>query len=478
MAFSLLLVLWILPGLVMAVTPIGYRDVIGLSRDALVTAFATSSEFVVLPILAMRGKELLRRHQLERPESDSLIDIVIPVSFNFPHVAKILSLSFVVFAGWFSGVQIEGSEWVRLAFAGIASSFASVNLAIPFLLELFRIPEDMFQLFIATSVLNSHFGALLAAMHVLVLALLVTCARTGVLTFRWKRIVGFLLGTAILSAGVIGGGRYVFERDLDTTYLQGELIGTMQLAGATAPSVIHENLLPALTFEETRQFRIDLIRERGTIRVGFRPEGIPFSFYNRSGDLVGFDVAMAHSLARGLGVSIDFVAIRRAQAPQLLEKGVVDVVMAGVPIALELSRFVDYSDSYMDLHLAFLVEDYRRDEFRDLESLRERPGLRIAALDDPYSLRSAENLLPGVTIVPVSNPRAFLEGREGPADAMVYAAEIASAWSLLYPQFAVAVPEGTLPSLPLAYMLPRGEPELLHFTKMLRTLSEGELSEQ
>jgi len=94
-ALSLIMVFWILPGLVMAVTPMRYRDVVGLSRDALVTAFATSSEFIVLPILAMRGKELLRRYDLERPESSSLIDIIIPVSFNFPHVAKVLSLSFV-----------------------------------------------------------------------------------------------------------------------------------------------------------------------------------------------------------------------------------------------------------------------------------------------------------------------------------------------------------------------------------------------
>lgn len=238
----------------------------------------------------------------------------------------------------------------------------------------------------------------------------------------------------------------------------------MQLSGVGVPSVIHEELLPELSAEEAREFRFDLIRRRGSIRVGFRPEGIPFSFYNRSGGLVGFDVAMAHSLARVLGVSIDFVEIRRAQAAQLLESGVVDVVMAGIPIALELSRFVDYSEPYMDLHLAFLVEDYRRNEFRDLASLLERPGLRIAALDDPYSLRSAESLLPNATIVPIANPRAFLEQRDGPADAMIYAAEIASAWSLLYPQFAVAVPEGTLPSLPLAYMLPRSEPELLHFT--------------
>jgi ABC-type amino acid transport substrate-binding protein len=155
--------------------------------------------------------------------------------------------------------------------------------------------------------------------------------------------------------------------------------------------------------------------------------------------------------------------MRRAMAAELLAQGVIDVVMAGVPIALELSRFVDYSDPYLDLHLAFLVEDYRRDEFRDLDRVSAREDLRVAALDDPYSLRSAQGILPRATIVPISHPRVFLEKRGEPVDGMIYAAEIASAWSLLYPQYAVVVPEQTLQSLPLAYMLPRNEPELLRF---------------
>jgi Na+/H+-dicarboxylate symporter len=463
-AFSLILTFWILPGLVMAVTPMRYRDVVGLSRDALVTAFATSSELVVLPILAIRGKELLRRYELERPESSALIDILIPVSYNFPHLAKVLSLSFVVFAGWFSGTQVDGVQWLRLALSGIASMFASVNVAMPFLLELFRIPEDMFQLFIATGVLNSRFGTLLAAMHILVFALLVTCARTGVLTFDWRRIARFALLAVLLPVATIAGARYGFERGGDTPDRQGELLGTMNLLREGVPFVVFEQPVALLSPSEREEFRIDVIRRRGTLRVGYRAEGLPFTFLNRNGALVGFDVEMAHSLARALGVSIEFVAIRRAMASELLASGVVDIVMAGIPIALELSRFVDYSDPYLDLHMAFLVEDYRRDEFRDLQRLTDRDDLRIAALDNPYSLRSAQQLLPQATIVPVSDPRVFLEKRNEPADAMLYAAEIASAWSLLYPQYAVVVPDGILASLPLAYMLPRDEPELRRFT--------------
>ena len=58
---SLLLTFWILPGLVASLTPIGYRNLVGQTRDALVTAFATGNIFIVLPVLAERSKELLRK---------------------------------------------------------------------------------------------------------------------------------------------------------------------------------------------------------------------------------------------------------------------------------------------------------------------------------------------------------------------------------------------------------------------------------
>ena len=48
--------------------------------------------------------------------------------------------------------------------------------------------------------------------------------------------------------------------------------------------------------------RFDLIRQRGTLRVGYRRDLLPFMFQNAQGQMVGFDAEMAHQLARDLGV--------------------------------------------------------------------------------------------------------------------------------------------------------------------------------
>ena len=91
--------LWVLPGLVACLTPIPVHQILNKTRDALITAFTTGELFIVLPILIDRSKELLITHGLPEPEEGSPPEVIVPAFYNFPHAAKLLSLSFVLFAG-------------------------------------------------------------------------------------------------------------------------------------------------------------------------------------------------------------------------------------------------------------------------------------------------------------------------------------------------------------------------------------------
>ena len=94
---------------------------------------------------------------------------------------------------------------------GLLTFFGSLNSAVPFLLDLFRIPADTFQLFLATGVINSRVGTLLAAVHTLVVAMLGTCAITGMLHVRKGPVLRYLAITAALTIAVIGGARALFN---------------------------------------------------------------------------------------------------------------------------------------------------------------------------------------------------------------------------------------------------------------------------
>jgi len=464
--FSLLMTFWVLPGLVTVLTPLRYRDVVGLSRDVMITAFATGSHFVVLPILAERSKELLRRSRLETDDTDPLVDVIIPVSYNFPHAAKILSLSFVLFAGWFAGTPLSASQYPTLAFSGVVSLFGSITLAMPFILDLFRIPEDMFQLFVATGVVNARFGTLLAAMNTLTLALLGTCAVTGALRLQWIRLARYTVVTLLLTAGLLGGTWMFFTQGVKQTYSEREMLVRMHMLRDTVPAVVHRTAPPTPEMR-AGETRLDAILRRGVLRVGYYgADAMPFAYNNASGALVGFDIEMAHSLARALGVTLEFVPTERpskgrAFAAQL-NSGSCDIIMSLTAITAAQSRYIDYSVPYLDVTAALVVEDHRRGEFGDRHALARRKDLRIGVPPDPYYQRRMRGFLPDAEFVEFASVGDFFAAPAG-VDAFLFAAEALASWTMLHPNYAVVVPDPPFQKAPAAYPLPRGEQSLVNY---------------
>ena len=154
--------------------------------------------------------------------------MIVPAFYSFPHVAKLLSLSFVLFAAWYSDTALTLAGRAQLALAGLVSLFGSMNAAIPFLLDLVHVPADTFQLFLATGVLNSRFGTLAAAMHMVVLALAGTYALTGQLRFSSARILRYVLVTAGATAATLAATALLLRATGVGTYDKDQVALSMQ----------------------------------------------------------------------------------------------------------------------------------------------------------------------------------------------------------------------------------------------------------
>ncbi|MDJ0867553.1 MAG: cation:dicarboxylase symporter family transporter [Myxococcota bacterium] len=460
-AFALIATFWLLPGLLAALTPVRHRDVLRVMRDALATAFATGSAFVVIPLVAAASKELIERHADDAEEADALIDVVVPASHTFPHSAKVLTLSFVLFAGWSIDSPVPVSSYPLLAVSGIAASFGSVNVAVPFLLDLMQLPHDVFRLFVATGVINSHLGTLLQTMHVLVLTVLAGAGVTGVLRPRWKAVGRFAVGTVLIVGAAVGGTRALYATLIDTSYHKDEILGGMKLLREPVPArVLRE--APLQLRPPARGDRLRTIVDRGVLRVCYRlPGTIPFAFFNARDELVGLDVEMAHSLARAVGTQLEFRPMPREVTDpgiaELLARGYCDIVMARSVVSTDAVTELAYSSTYLELNLGFVMRDHMRDEFASAAALAERDDLRIAVPDEGYYQRVLARLMPELELVPVQDIEDFLDAEEGEFDAIAVVAEEGSAWSLLRPRFGVVVPSPPMLKLPVAYPLPLGE---------------------
>jgi Na+/H+-dicarboxylate symporter/ABC-type amino acid transport substrate-binding protein len=459
---ALMVSLWVLPGLVAVLTPIRARDVLRESHDSLITAFIAGDLFIVLPGLMQASRTLLGRLTPGDQEPGRLTEVIVPASFNFPHTGKLLSLSFILFAGWFADAPVPFSGYPQLALAGLVTFFGSLNAAVPFLLDLFRIPTDTFQLFLATGVVNSRVGSLVAAVHTLVVALLVSCAVTGHLRWRRGPFLSYAGITAVLVVAVIGGTRVLFANAIAQDYSKDKVLASMHLVHEPVEATVARTPSPPLE-SPTAQSPLDDIKERGVLRVCYLPAALPFAFFNGQGDLVGFDVELAHRLAREMHVSLAFVPADRATLPALLADGYCDLAMSGVLVTTLRAREMLFSESYLDETLALVVRDHRREQFTSWDGIRELGAITIAAPGVPYYVDKLRELLP-LAVLKVGSPDGLrLPITDPQVDAMLLPAERGSAWTLIYPEYTVVVPGPDPIRVPLGYPIGKRDERLASF---------------
>jgi ABC-type amino acid transport substrate-binding protein len=177
----------------------------------------------------------------------------------------------------------------------------------------------------------------------------------------------------------------------------------------------------------------------------------------------GIDVEMAHALARDLGVSVEFVRIEMSRMQELLDAGYLDIVMSGLAITPDRLQQVAFSVPYLDQTLAFIVPDHRRDEFDTRDAVKRQQSLRLAIEGSTYYAHKVQAYLPQAEIVMLDSPRTFFRERGAELDALVYSAEAGSAWTLVYPEFTVAVPHPDILAVPVGYAISRGDREMTDF---------------
>lgn len=461
---ALMMTFWFLPILVTVLAPVRYRDVLARTKDALVMGFATDSLLIVLPMLSEQGRALVHQETGSIEEdSDAAVDVIVPASFNFPGAGKLLQLSFVLFAAWFNGSTISIMEYIEVSLAGLFSFFGKPVAAMPYLLDLVRVPADMFQLYMVSGVLAARFGTLVSVMQTFVLAVLGALAMAGMLRIRWR---GALTATALTIALLVvsaAGTRAYFSYALEDSYRKDQIIQQMHLLDVHEPATVH-TISPGPLGEDLSRPALERIRDRGFIRVGYLPDMLPFQFFNAEGELVGFDAAMAHDLAQEIGVRLELVALKRSTLAKALNEGECDIIMSGLPATPERGEEMQFSVPYLDMTLAFVVKDHLREDFDDLESLRSLDGPRIAVISSaPHFVAVARKLAPNAELIPIENPAEFFEDSEGRFDALEFSAEMGAAYTLMRPEFAVAVPLPAVVKMPTVYLMAWGDPAFKGF---------------
>ena len=450
---TLLITLWILPVLVSCCTPFSYRRILSASRDALLTTFVVGSTFVVIPLLIDAVDRLFRHHVSPDSAHARIPDLALPLAYPFPDMGKVLNLFFILFAAWFYGHPLDWADYPTLFITGVFLSFGKLISAIPFLLEIFHIPGDIFQLFVAVGELCRRFADVVSSMGLMTFTILTTASITHVLKLQWWRLFHAGVISLVLMAVTVFGIHQYLTMALKDVRQSDNLILQMHLRKSGIKTTVLSASVPNPVPLKPGQGLLDRIRERRLIRVGFNSDSLPYSFFNASNELVGFDIDLIHELAEDLGVGIEFVPYDSGYLLQELEADHFDIALSGITanVSLLASTRVIYTIPYLEANLALVVPDHLRKAYSSEESVRAMGPVRVGVRKDSYLKKRIEEHFPNLQVDELDTEAEFFSIESFRQEALVTTAEGGSAWTLLYPGFAVVNPLKHKEGAPLVF---------------------------
>jgi len=457
-----LLTFVVLPAIVAIITPFTYRQILKSSREAMITAFATGSFFIVIPTIVEKAKELIEQNshaqscsKVLKADVSNLPSIIVPISFSLPVGGKLLGILFTLFAAWFSGSQVNSSDYLHLLIAGIPQLFGSTTLAIPNLLEIFSVPGSLFDLFlVAENIIVSRLSALLSVTFAISLVLLIATSMLKSFTFKWRAFISYLVLLPLVSIFAFAALRFTFAaisyqyQGYDKFIKRDFILMNVPTKVLSEPN--NQNTVQNNLFKDNSV--LERIKERGFIRVGYFRDDLPYSFHNNEGKLVGFDIEIINLLADDLGITIEFVRIFHKQAQKLLASGYLDMT-TGMPVTPRNMQDYTLTVPYSSQSMAFLVKEERRKEFSDWQNIISREDLIIGIPEIFYSENVVNRYFEKTTAWEISTPRLFFKEEHQNIDGMLFGAATASAWTLLHPNYTVIVPKPARPELSMAFAI-------------------------
>ena len=346
-----------------------------------------------------------------------------------------------------------------------ASGSPSTTLsAVTFMSQWLGLPADTLPLYVEAMTVTRYGQVALSVSAYAFVAIAVPFVYFRRTVFRPARMIAaLLLGAVLLAATAIGvriSSESLFPPPSNAAILERTLDPAL-VAGVDAfISDTPANRLPPIDGPAT----LDGIRDRRILRVGYGREVIPFTYRNRSGNLVGFDISYAYQLARDLHVRLEFAPIEWDEVEADLAARRLDIVMAGAYITEKRLEDLQVSNPYFESPLGFIAPSRQASRFLSYQAVADTPNLVLGTLADSAIFRLTKQLFPKARIVPLETYDDIPVHPE--LDAAVWSLDQARAWASGHSGFSAVAASGMGAPLQFAYFL---QPSATTLTRYLNT---------
>jgi proton glutamate symport protein len=475
---ALILAFWLIPALIASLVPIGHRELLKELNSAIVIAVVTTVPSTSVPLLVQTSERLAAHCGVKDADRNEIISTTIAVSYPFAQLGNLFVFFFIAFAAFYFHTAIEGAAWVWLAFLTLLSTIGtpvSTIDGVEVLAGWLRLPADTQLLYVDTMTLTRYPQVLVSTLGLAFITIVVPLWYYGVTKVQPRKLAISLATGLLLLGALIFGGRaaqsFLIQKQPDP-YLH----FTLEADLAKATEVTLQRDAP-LTGEQGGPSTMDRIRQTGRLRVGFGPHVIPFSYFNATGDLVGYDVAFAYALAHDLGVNLELIPILDwATLSDDLKAGRYDLAVGGVYVTDERLQALTVSKPYLQSQLALIVRSDKAQRFLNGPNIKREKGLKIATFKSDILQPMARALFPLAEVVVVPDYDALL--RDEGIDAALWTFEQARAWAAANPGFSAVRPTDFGAPLLIAYLMPPNSDEFANFINQWLDLQRANGFEQ
>ncbi len=193
---------------------------------------------------------------------------------------------------------------------------------------------------------------------------------------------------------------------------------------------------------------LDKIKKRGKLIIGVKDNLPPLGFRDRSGNLSGLEIDIAHELAKELNMPIELVPLKNRDRLSALQSNQIDLAIAQITVTTNRSRLVDFSlPYYTDSTIAIAK--------RGITSQELRLPLAIGALKNSAAIAAIQSQFPKAAIIGASSYSDGLDAlQSGKVKAFVGDRTSLMQWLKDHPDYAIIGQPLAVHSLAIA--LPRG----------------------
>ena len=217
-----------------------------------------------------------------------------------------------------------------------------------------------------------------------------------------------------------------------------------------------------MTAQDAQARSLKEIKSSGKLLVGTTGDYKPMSYLNKeTGKYEGFDAEMAASLAKNLGVKLEYVPTTWKTLQDDTLSGKFDVAMCGITVTDARKKKMAMSDPYLTFGKTILVTKTKAGQFKSLADVN-KPSVRVMYNPGGTNEKFAKESTPKAQLI-MHEQNAEIPGLvgEGKADVMITETMEAVRYVKDNPKVAAPLVDKPFTENHFGVLMKQGEPDLL-----------------